>query len=108
MNTTDTSKTKMTTLSISVRMLNELHRRADGRHPISYYINRAALMKLREAQALMPNVWLTNKQWRPVKKMQLRLERRVWEYLEMNCIPKSRFINDAIYENLRYIKDPEP
>lgn len=108
MNTTDTTKTKMTTLSISVRLLNELHHRAHQRHPLSYFINRAALMKLREAQLLTPISWPTNRQWRPVKKMQVRLDRQVWEYLELNCVPKSRFVNDAIYENLRYIKDPEP
>lgn len=98
MKTTETRHTVQTTLSINVELLNTLRLLANiNEMHVSDYINQCALDKCRQEQH-GTIIYQTNRQWKPTRKIQIRLNRFVWEFLEMRALNKSRFINDAINE----------
>lgn len=100
MKTTETKVTVMTTFSVNVELLERLRYYCEEYdHTIAYYVNHCALLKMRCAQFEQLPLHYTNRQWKPTTKIQVRLPRIVWEWLEMNCVNKSRFLNDAINEH---------
>lgn len=100
MKTTETKATVMTTFSVNDELLQRLRNLCEVyEQSIAYYVNHCALLKMRCAQFEQLPLHYTNHQWKPTTKIQVRLSRIVWEYLETSCVNKSRFLNDAINEH---------